>query len=233
VNTFLNIYSNSTQLFRINYYLFKMDISNRMFKYWLFISFLFVLLECFCTHSINIYAGINGLEVGQSIIISCFLLFHSMLYWSTDSQSQESAVVLVPFIFTSFAFLYYNWYPSKVFVGDSFTLTAGAAIAAAGTLWHFGEMTLLFMLPQLINFVLSLPQLFGIFTCQRHRLPRYNAETEKLEVIHTNLNLINCYLIIRDQMSEDRLCIELLLFQIFCWFLAYFVRYLYHIFLHP
>jgi UDP-N-acetylglucosamine--dolichyl-phosphate N-acetylglucosaminephosphotransferase len=91
-----------------NYYLFKMDIFSRMFKYWLLLSFLYVLLECFCTHSIDIYAGINGLEVDQSIIISCFLLFHSMLYLSIDSQSQASAVDLIPFIFISFALLYYN-----------------------------------------------------------------------------------------------------------------------------
>ena len=42
------------------------------------------MLAVFCTNSINIYAGINGIEVGQSFIIGCFILIHnvivSMLY---------------------------------------------------------------------------------------------------------------------------------------------------------
>ena len=37
------------------------------------------LLAIFCTNSINIYAGLNGLEVGQSIIIGCFILMHNII----------------------------------------------------------------------------------------------------------------------------------------------------------
>lgn len=29
------------------------------------------LLAVFCTNSINIHAGINGLEVGQTVVIAC------------------------------------------------------------------------------------------------------------------------------------------------------------------
>ena len=37
------------------------------------------LLAIFCTNSINIYAGLNGLEVGQSLIIGCFILMHNII----------------------------------------------------------------------------------------------------------------------------------------------------------
>ena len=38
--------------------------------------YIYIVMLCiFCTNSINIYAGINGLEVGQSIVIACSLLF--------------------------------------------------------------------------------------------------------------------------------------------------------------
>ena len=37
------------------------------------------LLAIFCTNSINIYAGLNGLEVGQSIVIGCFVLMHNVI----------------------------------------------------------------------------------------------------------------------------------------------------------
>ena len=37
------------------------------------------MLSIFCTNSINIYAGLNGLEVGQSIVIGAFVLMHNIL----------------------------------------------------------------------------------------------------------------------------------------------------------
>lgn len=186
------------------------------------------LLTVFCTHSINIYAGINGLEAGQSLIVACFLLFHSLYYWNEDSQTQAAATILLPFIFSTYALLHFNWYPSRVFVGDTFTLTAGTTIAAAGILGHFSEMTLLFMTPQIINFLLSLPQLFGIIPCPRHRLPKRNPNTGKLEGIKTNLNVVNWWLILFGPKTEARLCVELMLFQIGCCIGAYAIKYFYN-----
>lgn len=37
------------------------------------------ILAVFCTNAINIYAGINGLEAGQSYIIGCAMLFYCVL----------------------------------------------------------------------------------------------------------------------------------------------------------
>lgn len=36
-------------------------------------------LAVFCTNAINIYAGINGLEVGQSIIIACSVIVFNVI----------------------------------------------------------------------------------------------------------------------------------------------------------
>lgn len=36
-------------------------------------------LSIFCTNAINIYAGMNGLEVGQSFIIGCFICTHNVI----------------------------------------------------------------------------------------------------------------------------------------------------------
>lgn len=41
------------------------------------------MLAVFCTNSINICAGINGLEVGSSFIIGCFILIHNIIVSST------------------------------------------------------------------------------------------------------------------------------------------------------
>ena len=37
------------------------------------------MLAVFCTNSINIYAGVNGLEVGQSFVIGIFILTHNII----------------------------------------------------------------------------------------------------------------------------------------------------------
>ena len=36
-------------------------------------------IAIFCTNAINIYAGINGIEVGQSFIIGCFIIIHNII----------------------------------------------------------------------------------------------------------------------------------------------------------
>lgn len=43
--------------------------------------------------------------------------------------------------------------------------------ACAAIISHFPKTLLLFFLPQIFNFVLSCPQLFGLVPCPRHRLP--------------------------------------------------------------
>ena len=37
------------------------------------------MLAIFCTNTINIYAGLNGLEVGQSLVIGSFILMHNII----------------------------------------------------------------------------------------------------------------------------------------------------------
>jgi len=37
------------------------------------------MLAVFCTNAINIYAGINGIEVGQSFVIGCFIWLHNII----------------------------------------------------------------------------------------------------------------------------------------------------------
>lgn len=45
------------------------------FLYYIYMGMLCV----FCTNTINIYAGMNGLEVGQSIVIAIFILIHNII----------------------------------------------------------------------------------------------------------------------------------------------------------
>ena len=83
-----------------------------------------------------------------------------------------SAMIIIPFITSSLALFDYNCYPAQVFVGDTFTYSAGVTFAAVGIFGHFSKSLLLFFIPQLLNFLLSILQLFKWVPCPRHRLPK-------------------------------------------------------------
>ncbi|XP_026751906.2 UDP-N-acetylglucosamine--dolichyl-phosphate N-acetylglucosaminephosphotransferase isoform X2 [Galleria mellonella] len=140
------------------------------------------MLAVFCTNAINILAGINGLEVGQSVVIALSIVIFNIIEISGDQHKAHtfSLHILIPYLATTLALLKHNWYPSKVFVGDTFCYVSGMTFAVVGILSHFSKTVLLFFLPQIINFVYSVPQLFHFIPCPRHRLPKYSAETDLL-----------------------------------------------------
>ncbi|CAL5420758.1 unnamed protein product [Camellia sinensis] len=190
------------------------------------------LLAIFCTNSINIHAGLNGLEVGQTVVTSCAILIHNVMQIGVSSdpeykQAHAFSIYLVqPLLATSLALFSYNWYPSSVFVGDTYTYFAGMTMAVAGILGHFSETLLIFFIPQVLNFLLSLPQLSGFIPCPRHRLPRFDPQTGLLTGTNDG-TLVNLFLRQFGRRSEKSLCILLLIFQAigccFCFLLRWFL----------
>lgn len=139
----------------------------------------------FCTNAINIYAGINGLEVGQTIVLTLTVVLYNIIEITTKSDCDEihifSLQLLIPFLFCSYALYQSNKFPAQVFVGDSYCYFGGMTLAVVGILGHFSEEILIFAAPQIFNFILSVPQLFKFVPCPRHRLPNYNKETHLRE----------------------------------------------------
>lgn len=190
-----------------------------------------VMLTIFCTNSINILAGVNGLEAGQTFVVACAILLHNFLSLagSTDSTVRDghlfSTYLVLPLAFTTFGLLTFNWYPSQVFVGDTFTYFAGMVIAVAGILGHFSETLLLFLIPQVFNFVYSLPQLFHIVPCPRHRLPVFDPKTGMLRPKdQPDWNVVNLMLQLTGNCTELQLCVRILLFQALCCAAGFAVR---------
>ncbi|OAD07150.1 hypothetical protein MUCCIDRAFT_137955 [Mucor lusitanicus CBS 277.49] len=140
------------------------------------------MLIIFCTHSINILAGINGIEAGQSVVIGISVICNDLLYIfnNPDRASVEahlfSLYFIIPFVGVTCALLWHNWFPARLFVGDTFCYFAGMTLAVVGILGHFSKTLLLFFLPQIFNFVYSCPQLFRLVECPRHRMPRLNDQ---------------------------------------------------------
>ncbi|KAI1723339.1 glycosyl transferase family 4 domain-containing protein [Ditylenchus destructor] len=133
-----------------------------------------VMLVIFCMNAINIIAGINGVEVGQGVVIaSSVAVFNFIQLFRLDHASVWhhglSLCILLPFISTSLALYMLNKYPAKVFVGDTYCYWAGMTLAVVA----------------ILNFLYSTPQLFNLVPCPRHRLPKLNPETGMLEMSTT------------------------------------------------
>ncbi|NXW58272.1 GPT acetylglucosaminephosphotransferase, partial [Eurystomus gularis] len=133
------------------------------------------MLAVFCTNAINILAGINGIEAGQSLVIAASIIVFNIVELNGDYRDDHifSLYFMIPFFFTTLGLFYHNWYPSRVFVGDTFCYFAGMTFSVVGILGHFSKTMLLFFIPQVLNFLYSLPQLFHIIPCPRHRLPSF------------------------------------------------------------
>jgi UDP-N-acetylglucosamine--dolichyl-phosphate N-acetylglucosaminephosphotransferase len=208
------------------------------------------LQSVFCTNAINIMAGINGLECGQSYVIAATILFFKIYeIWRNGGVAGENelfAIVLIlPFIGTSLGLLRHNWYPSSVFVGDTFCYFAGMTFAVVGIHSHFSKTLLLLFIPQIFNFVYSIPQLFKLVPCPRHRLPLFipekNVQTfsrfpcksseyrwlkvKKDDEFCPNLTLLCAILRVTGPLHEKTLCIATLSLQLACSVLAFYVRY--------
>lgn len=189
------------------------------------------LLAVFCTNAINIYAGINGLEAGQSFVIACAIITHNVIEVALEvtavSRQQHllSLVLVLPLAFCILALLRHNRYPSQVFVGDTFCYFAGMSFATGGIIGHYSKTLMLFFLPQILNFLLSIPQLFHIFPCPRHRVPRYDPKDNKMHCVTTHHTLINLYLYVTGPLPEETLVNHLLMLQILSCALAFVIRY--------
>lgn len=149
--------------------------------------FYIMAIAIFCPNSINILAGVNGLEAGQSLVICIGLLLNDAFYLFINKNPLAieshllSTYFLLPLAAVTLALLKYNWYPAKVFVGDTYCYFAGMVFAVVGILGHFSKTLLVFFVPQVLNFIYSAPQLFKIVDCPRHRMPKFNEKTGLLE----------------------------------------------------
>ena len=156
------------------------------------IGFLYyVYMACLCmfsTNAINILAGLNGVEGGQSLVIALSIALNDVcqLYLNPAKKDAHlnSLYFLLPFMGVTLGYLRHNWYlqvqrltffryPAKAFGGDTYCYFAGMTFAVVGILGNFSKTVLLFMIPQIFNFIYSCPQLFHIVECPRHRMPKY------------------------------------------------------------
>ncbi|KAI8618423.1 hypothetical protein BC830DRAFT_1061412 [Chytriomyces sp. MP71] len=148
----------------------------------------------FSTNAINIIAGMNGVEGIQGLVIGTALVLNNLLIVCTTEYAVQrerhlfSLYLLLPFLGVTVGYLRHNWYPAKCFGGDTYVYFAGMTFAVVGILGVFTKTVILFMVPQVFNFLYSCPQLFGFVECPRHRMPKLNEKTGFIEPTRVNLD---------------------------------------------
>ena len=99
----------------------------------------------------NMLAGFNGLEAGIAAIS-----VGVMTALSAVTGSEEGALLGLILLFAYLGFLAMNWYPAKIFPGDTGTLMFGAGVAAIGLISHLEMASIILCMPAALDFALKL-----------------------------------------------------------------------------
>ncbi len=103
----------------------------------LFIPFIIIVLLG-TVNGVNLTDGLDGLAGGVTIIVSAFLL---MMTWKYDPSITPLAGAVIGSLF---AFLIFNFYPAKLFMGDTGSLALGGFVASAAILLKMPVFIIIF-----------------------------------------------------------------------------------------
>lgn len=99
----------------------------------------------------NMLAGYNGLEAGMGFIVCSTISIMAIM-----AGKPGVAMMSLTLAFALLAFLRYNWYPAKIFLGDSGTLLIGATIASVAIIGKMEFALMVLTVPYAIEFTLKL-----------------------------------------------------------------------------
>jgi UDP-N-acetylglucosamine--dolichyl-phosphate N-acetylglucosaminephosphotransferase len=97
---------------------------------------------------VNMHSGFNGLASGLSAIVLAVLLIKFIM------AGYNSIFMLSCMLGATLGFLWYNWYPSRIFWGNTGSLSIGAAIGAAIVVSGFLFSGIVMLVPHIVNFLM-------------------------------------------------------------------------------
>ncbi len=109
-----------------------------------------------CSNLINLLAGFNGLEAGTGALASLFLALCALvLYAQGWPGAVEASFLMLALFGACCAFLVFNWYPAKMFPGNTATYLIGAAIVSAVVIGNMEKAGVIILMPQIAEFLLK------------------------------------------------------------------------------
>lgn len=98
----------------------------------------------------NMLAGFNGLEASLALVI---FFFYSLISILTNKLWIFYICMIISVSLLSF--LMFNWYPARIFPGNTFTYSIGSLIACVAILGDFEKFGLILFIPYFIEFLLK------------------------------------------------------------------------------
>jgi len=124
------------------------------------------------TNSINIIDGLDGLACGVS-----FIALVTFLILGLKQNLEALSLISIALAGSMLAFLRFNFYPAKIFLGDSGSTFAGFMLASVGALWVLNSGNAFFIFIPIV--ILALPifdTLFAIWRRYRGHQPIFQAD---------------------------------------------------------
>ncbi len=100
---------------------------------------------------VNMHSGYNGLAGGMTLILLIFAAIKSYLM-----NNSYFIYLIIPIIGALAAFMYYNSYPSQVFLGNIGSFLIGSALGGYLVLSNIEFFGVIILIPHIINFCLWL-----------------------------------------------------------------------------
>ena len=97
----------------------------------------------------NMHEGYNGLSAGLSSIILFFIGIKVLM-----TGSLTDLFYILPLFGALLAFLWFNLYPAKIFLGNSGTLLVGAGIGGLLIVYKLEVFGIIILMPHIINFLM-------------------------------------------------------------------------------
>lgn len=111
----------------------------------------------FGANAFNLLGGFNGISTGSALVISSGLLIYSILFGNYTGALLSSILCAV-----LIAFAFFDFYPSKLLPGDSFTYGIGAALIALMIIGNMESFGIILFIPFIIEFLLHLRGKFNV-----------------------------------------------------------------------
>ena len=137
-----------------------------------------------CINVINLIDGLDGLAAGTSSIFFLTISIIAYLKGSTEILSITLALIMLG---STIGFLFHNFYPASIFMGDSGSMFEGFMIAVISLLGFKTTTVISFLVPILILGIPILDTLFAIIRRLIKKQPIYLPDKQHLH--HQLLNM--------------------------------------------
>lgn len=110
-----------------------------------------------CSNLLNMLAGFNGLEAGTGAVICLSIFSASFILFQLypDSFSIAAPIIALSMAAACIAFLFFNWYPAKIFPENVGTYVIAAAIASSVIIGNIERVGVIALIPQITEFFLK------------------------------------------------------------------------------